>query len=141
MNLVWKASDASPLPKAAVELGVRTLAGRAGLEVPDDATVILEADFVLGSYPLILAVSRDGTTAWFVDYDAMRVVLLEMVDEELRAAGVDPHDAGTERQVYRVLRRRFIHWPEAQVKEFRDVIFSLEHLINEGHEPDEDRMA
>lgn len=141
MNLIWKAPDPSPLPKAAVEAGLRTLAERAGLSVPDDATVILEAEFVLGSYPVCLGIARDGSTAWFVDYEALRVVLLEMVDAELRKAGVDPQDADQERQVYRILRRRFIHWPEEQVEELRDVIFSLEHLITEGHEPGDDQMG
>jgi hypothetical protein len=129
MNLIWKAEDPNPLPKAAVEIGVRALAGRAGLEVPDEATVVLESTFLIGSYPLCQAIARDGTTCWFVDYDVVRIALLEIVDAELKAAGVDLEAEGEERDVYRVLRRRFIHWPAEQVKELRDVVYSLRHLL------------
>ena len=129
MNLVWKAEDPSPLPKAAVEIGIRALAQRAGLTVADEATVVLESTFVIGSYPLCLAIARDGTTCWFVDYDVVRIALLEVVDAELAAAGVDLNAEGEERDAYRILRRRFIHWPAEQVKELRDVVYSLRHLL------------
>lgn len=138
MKIIWKAVDDAPPPKAAIEWGVRAMAERAGMVVPDDSTILIDGEFVLGSYPLVVAAGPDDELCWFVDYDRLLDELASRTDAEMRAAGEDPTEGSLERQIYRLLRRKLIHWPEDQVRELRGVILPIinevVHELTHDHE-------
>jgi hypothetical protein len=135
VKIIWKAPDDAPPTKGAIEWAVREIAARAGLAVPDDGTVVLDSNFIVGSYPLVQAVAPDGDVCWFVDYDRVIDELTERTDVEMRAAGEDPTDPDFERQTYRLVRRQLIHWPESQVKEvIRVIVPIITEALHDEHD-------
>lgn len=139
MKIIWKAPDDAPPPKGAIEWAVRVIAQKAGLVVPEDATIVLDNEFVVGSYSLVQAVGPDDEICWFVQYERVLDELIERTDAEMRAAGEDPSADDFERQVYRLVRRQLIHWPEEQVRELRAVLIPimnemLHNIMHEGHD-------
>jgi hypothetical protein len=140
VKIIWKAPDDAPPSKGAIEWAVREIAARAHLVIPNDTTIVLDNNFIIGSYPLVQAVAPDGDICWFVDYDRVLDELVERTDAEMRAAGEDPTDPNLERQIYRLVRRQLMHWPEEQVKEVISVIMPIinETIAESEHNHDED---
>ncbi len=126
MKLIWKAPDDALPTKRAIEWAIRSIAAKANIDVPDDATVTLDNEFILGSYPLVQAIGPDGDTCWFVQYERVLDELIERTDSEMRAAGEDPADSTDfRRQIWRLVRRQLVHWPQEMVDELNSVLVPI----------------
>jgi hypothetical protein len=129
MNVVWLIDDPDPLPKAAVELGVRILAEKVGATSPSDGTVLLRRRSVLGGYPFATAHAHDGSAVYLIEYEAVLDALAHVADAELREAGLDPDEPSFAVQFRRFIERRFPHWPPEYRTELAQAASRIEQIL------------
>ena len=133
MHIVWHIrypeEIAAPLPSdEAVAVAVHTLGDQVGLAVPDDAVVYVSDEPLLGTYGIARlhrAHQREGV--WACDLASLQRVMTTMADAEF-AKSAHPERGTFEHEAYRIIRRRFLHWPEEQVREVADLLPRLREL-------------
>lgn len=133
MHIVWHIrypeEVSSPLPSEdAAAVAVRALAEQVGMSVPDDGVVYISDEPMLGTYGIgRLHRAHQREPVWVVDLATLQRTMTTMADTEFEK-GNHPERGTFEHEAYRIIRRRFLHWPEEQVREVADLLPKLREL-------------
>lgn len=129
--------DHDPLPPGAYAAAAAILAARWGLTIPAGATLLVTDHGAIGQYGLAELHGGPGDRIWMASARALEEALVMATAADLDGTGIGIDEAGFERQVARMLRRRLAHFPpellDQVIEQVPRISGLLERMVHEDH--------